>query len=595
MNGEASAIPHQATPADSREHRRRTTLLPERKPGEEIVGGHKQVARALADTVKEEHGGAIALVGPYGSGKSTVVDYARHLLRDDPHVSFVTIDAWAHRGEPLLRAVLARLLERARRIPNARLSRAFSQVETKLGPPKSTAKKTTRSGLTLIGLALGALTIALPLAYAFIEPEAQNFLFKIGEWEGEIQSVPTYSAHALALVGTLVFALITWGVVERRLRQQENRTRSQGHDREATALFEQTVTVDTTETVVDRDPTSVEFENTFRQLMELMLRDPEQRVVLAVDDLDRLKDGDARTVWSALRVFADASKDQKWRKRFWIVVALTDQTLTDQARTSAGIEDSPNRDGSEAASDVWIDKSFVSVLRVPPLVPSQSASFLAKHLVKGFPEHPPSVCNDIAKVYAYLRPGDHPPRRLKRFVNDLVMSYRQHGDAIPLPGQAAFLLGGIRKSPVLHTDATAYVSGRDRDRLEQVLGRDGLLDDDWHRTAAALQFGVHPDLAAQVLAAGPIAQAIETGDAQALRAAVSSPHVLGAVLTAVRDASLSGSTQAIDNAARALTGLDKERPDPSFPSEDNDPISRAWRLLDTALAALTDLSLIDSP
>ena len=575
-----------------------TVLLQERPPDAVPQGGHSRVARALVETVAEERGGAIALVGPYGSGKSTVVDYARHLLSEDPNVDFVTIDAWAHRADPLLRIALSRLLERAKGVKHFGSRGELAAAAERLGPPRSTSQRTTSSGLTGWGTWVAVLVAALPLIYAFIEPSAQNFDLAIGEWKGQVTSEPAYIGPAWAVLSVSLVALAAWGAATLRERRRRDRRLGSDTDTSGGGIFQQTVVVETVETVGGGEPTSVEFEQSFRQLMDIVLRDPARRVVLVVDDLDRLSAAEAQDVWRTLRLFADAAKGQPWRQRFWTVVALTDGTLDDQARLSTGAvasSDDDRRDDERGGDpEVWQDKSFVAVLRVPPFVPSEGATFLLTQLEEGFPNHTPAQRVEVVRVHTYLRPGAHPPRRLRRFVNDLVMSYRQHGDSVPLPGQAAFLLGGVRKFKPSPTDADVYAAGLDREQLERVLGAEGLLDASWHRTAATLEFGVGIELAAQVLASGPIARAIEEGDGPGLRAAVSSPHVLGAVVLAVREAALSGSARVVDNAARALSGLDAEVQNSAALNGDG-PVSEAWRLLDAAVADLADLSLPDTP
>ncbi|RLB33490.1 MAG: hypothetical protein DRH12_18340, partial [Deltaproteobacteria bacterium] len=51
-----------------------THLLSDLPASEDAFGGHARVARAIAKLLEEEEGGkAIALIGTWGSGKSTVV------------------------------------------------------------------------------------------------------------------------------------------------------------------------------------------------------------------------------------------------------------------------------------------------------------------------------------------------------------------------------------------------------------------------------------------------------------------------------------------------------------------------------------------
>ena len=93
-----------------------TRLLDDLPADSDEFGGHQKIAKALAQLVATEGGGrAVALTGPWGSGKSTIIELTRAELTkisagnpDEYHV-FV-FDAWAHSGDPLRRAFLEGLI-----------------------------------------------------------------------------------------------------------------------------------------------------------------------------------------------------------------------------------------------------------------------------------------------------------------------------------------------------------------------------------------------------------------------------------------------------------------------------------------------------
>ena len=80
-------------------------------------GGHDRVAGALAELIQEEDGGkAIALKGPFGSGKSTVVRLLENELEEvdkeeNEDTRIFTYDAWEHQGDPLRRSFIESLVE----------------------------------------------------------------------------------------------------------------------------------------------------------------------------------------------------------------------------------------------------------------------------------------------------------------------------------------------------------------------------------------------------------------------------------------------------------------------------------------------------
>lgn len=91
----------------------RTQLLSDAPVDEDAFeGGHDRVAEALANLIRDEEGGkAIALRGPYGSGKSTVIEILEDKIEDDGETRIFTYDAWEHQGDPLRRSFIESLVE----------------------------------------------------------------------------------------------------------------------------------------------------------------------------------------------------------------------------------------------------------------------------------------------------------------------------------------------------------------------------------------------------------------------------------------------------------------------------------------------------
>ena len=85
----------------------------------------------------------------------------------------------------------------------------------------------------------------------------------------------------------------------------------------------ESVTESTRETIETPDPTSVEFESTFRDLMrEALSSDSARRLVLVVDNLDRVSADDARSIWATLQTFLHHSHDNRepWLDSLWVLL-----------------------------------------------------------------------------------------------------------------------------------------------------------------------------------------------------------------------------------------------------------------------------------
>jgi energy-coupling factor transporter ATP-binding protein EcfA2 len=273
---------------------------------------HKAIALAIADVIlHEEGGGAIALTGAWGSGKSTVVKFLKGELKDaSPSTETFIFDAWAHQGDPLRRTFLEKLI-RWCNDQNPRWTKDTQKWETRieeLAKRREITNSKMSPNLTIVG-AIGAISLLLV-------PAATQMYLK-----------NTYAAHRLwdfagltlsvlpAAVAALVFV---WWTATESWRQQEKR-------KSIPSFISAGTTNDTTsETNKTADPTSVEFEKNYCELLTEAMAGNDRRIVIVVDNLDRITHDDARSIWATLRVFFDRSVDQSadWEKRVWVLEAV---------------------------------------------------------------------------------------------------------------------------------------------------------------------------------------------------------------------------------------------------------------------------------
>jgi energy-coupling factor transporter ATP-binding protein EcfA2 len=79
-------------------------------------GSHERVARALKEIIlNDDHGQATALIGSWGSGKSTIIRILQGMLSKNEsdqgkQIKLLQFDVWAHEGDPLRRSFLERLI-----------------------------------------------------------------------------------------------------------------------------------------------------------------------------------------------------------------------------------------------------------------------------------------------------------------------------------------------------------------------------------------------------------------------------------------------------------------------------------------------------
>lgn len=92
---------------------KRAILLRDDPSATDEFGPHKKIASIIKDEIaRSSSGRSIAVVGPWGSGKSTVIQLLKGELSISKDVSahVFVYDAWSHQGDPLRRAFLEDLI-----------------------------------------------------------------------------------------------------------------------------------------------------------------------------------------------------------------------------------------------------------------------------------------------------------------------------------------------------------------------------------------------------------------------------------------------------------------------------------------------------
>ena len=128
------------------------------------------------------------------------------------------------------------------------------------------------------------------------------------------------------------------------------------------ALLLREATQDTsTSTVKTKEPSSIDFQNLFAEIASCLLSNPSRRLVIVIDNLDRIDAADAVTMWATMRVFFDASPNPpQWQKRVWLIVPFDRTAL-------AGLWQSADGKGGDFV-DSFLNKTFQIAFHVSPPV-----------------------------------------------------------------------------------------------------------------------------------------------------------------------------------------------------------------------------------
>ena len=505
----------------SNDTNRQTQLLSDAPANEDAFeGGHDRVAEALAGLIQDEEGGkAVALKGPFGSGKSTVVQLLENELEDvdkeeGEDTRIFTYDAWEHQGDPLRRSFIESLVEFLVEEGWAGEDEWEDEIERIARRKEETTHKT-EPVLTKWGRKVALALFLSPLGLAGFAVFARGAI-------GEIQPPNPSWWWFGGFVGLAVIALAFFiSPLFQYWRAKRNTDDDDGDP--FYLFFQKTKEEKETKTIRTPDPTTIEFQEIFQDVISETLKDDRHQLIVVVDNLDRLPPEEALSTWATMRTFfeTEGANEDEWMDRFWLLVPLNFEALrgvfaADERTTQNGKVDNED-DGSEERKDedseaadsveAFANKTFSTVFRVAPPVLSDWEQFTKDQLGEAFEAGEPDDFHAVYRLYriAGVEESAIPtPRDIKIFINRLSGLYRQWGGEISLPMLAAYQLKGNELSQG-GQELTNSSNLKSRIKAE-------LRDGDWQKQFAALHFNVEPDKATQVLIGDRVQAALETGN-----------------------------------------------------------------------------------
>ena len=489
-----------------------TRLLDDTPVSEDsFAGPHKRIAQALATIIEsgEAGGKTIGLEGAWGSGKSTIINLTSGLLQKTEHISLFRFDAWAHQGDPLRRTFLESLINHFKSepvwIPREKQHK-WEQRLLELAKRRRRTETHTTSKPTFFGKWVAVATLFVPLGIALFNNGLDQGIKII--WD---PSRPLAWKIPLGLLFS--FAPLSVLLIARR------RARKRGEPFDWSLSKADTDTLVIEETTETPQPTSIEFEQSFGELMTDVLASKTDRlVVLILDNLDRVGVDDARSIWATLQTFLQHRENrQGWYQRVSIIVPYDRVGLRQLWANQSEVN------GADVP-DSFLDKSFQSRFEVPPLVLSNWKTYLAGLIGEALPNHTSEAEQQtIYRAFSLCRvdaTGSPTPRELRLFVNQIGTIHRQWSEQ---PSHDDFPMGHI----------AYYVSLRRRRDYNETAFRQQLLattlakqkeitalfptTPDLRSTLAGLLFNVRPALGRQLLLGDPIYNALTKPDPDELK------------------------------------------------------------------------------
>jgi len=471
----------------------------------DFFGSHGRIARAMADVIRRDGGQRmLGLLGPWGSGKSTVVRLMEAELKAaGPSTRMFYYDAWLHQNDPPKRSFLERFvgfLADEGLIEAEDWREKLDILNRRIEDNVVTSTPT----LTVSGKLVLASLVAVPFGARFIG----------NDWFKAFRSSPTCAfEHWVFLAGILltfapalamacVYAF--WRPVRlpfswkfwRRANWTSHRRPHDGQSLLALVVNRQ-VKEHRSRTTRTPEPSTIEFQGVFRELL-LESAAADHRLLIVIDNLDRLPADEAVAMWTTIRGF---------------FLGASGTVPVDASALPAVILplDHAAVERLFGESQSFIDKTFDLTFHVTAPVLSDWHGYLASQLQAVFgPQMMPEWPTQLGRIFARATLGTRvTPRQVNRLVNNVGVLWMQWHDAdIPFASIAYF---AVHRSYV--TDNAGIGQAFTNPLID-------ISDDDpnWQRSLAAMHFGVAPEHALQVLIEPALSRAMVDGDAQAFLA-----------------------------------------------------------------------------
>lgn len=463
----------------------RTILLSDVPAGVDSFGPHTVAAGAITSLIGEEDGGiTIGLQGNWGSGKSTIVNLiVDQLSEEQPQTAPILFDAWAHQNDPLRRSFLETLFDEleAREWVSQEILQDKRDI---LARRKKVAHKTSNPILKRLGVIMAGGFLLIPIGLSLLNSALGEGLTL--NWSGwQNVSLQAFLGIVLAINPLILYvgAYLDWWIKKLRGKTKKEWSEAGGWN---AVLLRKYSTEELTETISDQDPTSVEFERIFGSLLDTGLDNPERRIVLILDNLDRVDQDAALKVLSTLQTFMQEkfSRERDWFNRLWIIIPYAPDGMRQLLEGSSDASMGGNQ--GTGLTERFLEKRLQIRFEVPPIVRSDWGEFLKAQLRIAFPEHPKAE-NEFHLIYRLFdlarseRTSPPTPREIKLLVNQIGVLHRQWFDRYPMHHLAYYAV--LSKANIGLVDKL-----RNGDLPDPAL--EGILGEDAADSLAALAFGV---------------------------------------------------------------------------------------------------------
>lgn len=498
------------------------------------TGAHSRIAEAICDLVDEEpQGKAVAIVGTWGSGKSTVVRLIERRWMDSSTRRVFSFDAWAHQGDSLQRSFVEELAGKLSGdwVETKTADEVIAEITGRTDKVWSSTSPVLSWWGKIEALLIFLVPAGLVLLSGWLSARSRNAEAPLDLW----------LRLAVGAIFAPLFVAILLGAWVLVRSKEKNKTVPLTDEPNRVDLLGLLVHLsrNVTRTITTRtpDPTSIEFRAAFEKLLGSALNDSDRRLVVVMDNLDRIDADQAVAIWSTMRTFTDPGPRKAatpWRDRLWLLVPFDKHALSRLWPEAPETEDGAASKATEGQADeseqiypfpatealplseAFERKSFQVGFTLPRLLLSDWRAYFEEQLKRALPEH--EAVEDFFTAYRVFRACrsgsdfEATPREIKSFVNALSAQHRVWGHQIPLSVQCLYvILDRDRRLSVESIRSGKIVPSS----VVQLLG-EGI--EQWQEMLAALYFNAPLGGAIQILKSDDVERALTQASGEQLAA-----------------------------------------------------------------------------
>ncbi|WP_417447830.1 P-loop NTPase fold protein [Idiomarina abyssalis] len=372
---------------------------------------HENIASTVEKIIKrEKEGFTIGLEGQWGSGKSTIVNILKKKLTDNSEDTlFFIFDTWAHEGDSLRKGFLKSFIKEAednsKLVTSEDLNTGDSEKvslfkELKETNQDSVTETISSSSPSVWGLLLSLSLILLPSSASLISNvDFSNVSRTIST---ELPVNWKLVAGIAALISSLSFLTV---YIIKAISGKTSLLRSDVNQ------------VTTENTFQNGERNSSDFEEIFSETVKKLLgKDkPYKKIIIVIDNIDRLEHAHVRLVWSTLQTFfqhrsESNTEESVLKNKLWFIVPYDRN----------GFMKALNPVSDKNRLQEVLDKNFQLVVEVPSQLTSSWIGYFEDAVEESLIGWPEESKEEFKKCYVAINSNlerSPTPREIRALLN----------------------------------------------------------------------------------------------------------------------------------------------------------------------------------